>query len=358
MDEGHYEHPQHMRSYASAVTQPMLLAWAEYVQYMHPVDEALLQRLEWAGQPVPAMAAFLWDDLAIMVVEGLLNQIELMRRQHISVLKQIERIGKCKALTFEEPMVEPKWARALLQHPQELVWAPVRTVAWLPLQPLKLVSGAPTLRSVRTDPAPMHRVQEPDILAEPLASIDQIMSDALAVQQEQRSEAPQAPVVSSSKAGASSQRGAQVVPELPAPHVQLAVAESHRLSVSVPAPDVPGPSKHRRGRKPQADTSKMDIVNFPSNVPTEAGPEQMLFLHAVVILAPPPQLAVVVVTTDPRTPEQYDGLVVTQQKAAAAATSKGKGKIVLMLSDESDYGESLSEHEQESEEGESAAQRF
>ncbi|KAG6886399.1 hypothetical protein C0995_008160 [Termitomyces sp. Mi166 len=71
----------------------------------------------------------------------------------------------------------------------------------------------------------------------------------------------------------------------------------------------------------------------------------MLFLHAVVIPAPPPQLAVVVVTTDPRTPEQYDGLVVTQQKAAAV--SKGKGKIVLMLSDKSDY-----------EEGESVAQRF
>ncbi|KAG6898435.1 hypothetical protein C0995_009760 [Termitomyces sp. Mi166 len=76
----------------------------------------------------------------------------------------------------------------------------------------------------------------------------------------------------------------------------------------------------------------------------------------MAILAPPLQLTVVVVITDPRTPEQYDGLVVTQQKAAAA--SKGKGKIVPTLSDKSDYGESLSEHKQESEEGESAAQRF
>ncbi|KAG6867288.1 hypothetical protein C0995_005225, partial [Termitomyces sp. Mi166 len=70
-------------------------------------------------------------------------------------------------------------------------------------------------------------------------------------------------------------------------------------------------------------------------MPARAGPGQMLFLHAVAIPAPPPQLTVVVVTTDPRTPEQYDGLVATQQKAVAA--SKGKGKIVLMLSDESDY---------------------
>ncbi|KAG6869737.1 hypothetical protein C0995_000834, partial [Termitomyces sp. Mi166 len=71
------------------------------------------------------------------------------------------------------------------------------------------------------DPMPVHRVQEPDILAEPLAELlleanNQIMSDTPAVQQEQRSEVPQAPVVSSSKAEASSQGGAQVVPELPA----------------------------------------------------------------------------------------------------------------------------------------------
>ncbi|KAG6893439.1 hypothetical protein C0995_000549, partial [Termitomyces sp. Mi166 len=81
--------------------------------------------------------------------------------------------------------------------------------------------------------------------------------------------------------------------------------------------------------------SKMDVVNFPSNVPARVGPGQMLFLHAMAIPAPSPQLAVVVVTTDPRTPEQYNGLVATQQKAAAA--SKGKGKIVPTLSDESNY---------------------
>ncbi|KAG6855318.1 hypothetical protein C0995_006422 [Termitomyces sp. Mi166 len=135
-----------------------------------------------------------------MVVEGLLNQIELMKRQCISVLEQIERIGKCKAPVFEEPMVEPKQARAPLQHPQELAWAPA-------------LSGASTSRLVHTDSAPVHRVQELDIPAEPMAELlleasDQIMSDAPAIQQEQRSKAPQAPVVSSSKAGASSQEGA------------------------------------------------------------------------------------------------------------------------------------------------------
>ncbi|KAG6858920.1 hypothetical protein C0995_012893, partial [Termitomyces sp. Mi166 len=58
----------------------------------------------------------------------------------------------------------------------------------------------------------------------------------------------------------------------------------------------------------------------------------------------------------PRTPEQYNGLVATQQKTAAA--SKSKGKAVAMVNNESDYGQSSSEEEQESEEGESAAQRF
>ncbi|KAG6859178.1 hypothetical protein C0995_010936 [Termitomyces sp. Mi166 len=48
--------------------------------------------------------------------------------------------------------------------------------------------------------------------------------------------------------------------------------------------------------------------------------------------------------------------IMTQQKAAAA--SKGKEKVVPTLSDESDYSESLSVHEQESEEGESVAQHF
>ncbi|KAG6870574.1 hypothetical protein C0995_012109 [Termitomyces sp. Mi166 len=191
----------------------MLPVWAEYVQYAHPVDEALLQCLEQAGQPVPATAAFLRDDLAVMVVEGLLDQIELMRRQCVSVLEQIECVGKHKSPVFEEPIVEPKQARAPSQRPQELAWTPVRTIVRLLLQLLKLASEASTSRSICTDSTPVHQVQELDIPAEPLAELsleasDQIISDALAVQQEQRSEAPQAPVASSSKAGASSQGGA------------------------------------------------------------------------------------------------------------------------------------------------------
>ncbi|KAG6858880.1 hypothetical protein C0995_013223 [Termitomyces sp. Mi166 len=153
--------------------------WKEYVQYAHPVDEVLLQCLEWAGQPVPATAAFLQDDLAVMVVEGLLNQIELMRRQRITTLEQIECIDKRKAPMFEEPMVEPKQARAPSQRPQESVWVPVHTVVQLPPRLMKLVSVASTLRSVRMDPVPTHQVQEPDILAEPLAELSLEASDQI-----------------------------------------------------------------------------------------------------------------------------------------------------------------------------------
>ncbi|KAG6852617.1 hypothetical protein C0995_007345, partial [Termitomyces sp. Mi166 len=64
------------------------------------------------------MAAFLRDDLAVMVVEGLLDQIELMKRQRVSVLEQIKCVGTCKAPVFEELMVELKQARAPLQCPQ------------------------------------------------------------------------------------------------------------------------------------------------------------------------------------------------------------------------------------------------
>ncbi|KAG6870241.1 hypothetical protein C0995_014374, partial [Termitomyces sp. Mi166 len=54
--------------------------------------------------------------------------------------------------------------------------------------------------------------------------------------------------------------------------------------------------------------------------------------------------------------EQYNGLVATQQKTAAA--SKGKGKAVATVNNESDYGQFLSKDKQESEEGELTAQRF
>ncbi|KAG6894668.1 hypothetical protein C0995_013888, partial [Termitomyces sp. Mi166 len=154
----------------------------------------------------------------------------------------------------------------------------------------------------------------------------------------------------------SSQGGVHLAPEIPELKAQPAAVESHRISTSSYALDVLGPTKHCRGQKPPLDMSKLDVMDFPDNVPAQAGPAQLLFMCAVLIPAPPPQFTVVILTTDPRMPEQYNGLVATQQKTAAM--SKGKGKAVAMVNNESDYGQSLSEEEQESEEGESAAHRF
>ncbi|KAG6870937.1 hypothetical protein C0995_009581, partial [Termitomyces sp. Mi166 len=239
------------------------------------------------------MAAFLQNSLAVVVLEGLLNQIKMMKRQHITMLEHIEHTGKCKAPAYEKLMVEPKWARAPARQPQEFVQAPAPTAVRPSLPPVQLPSSLATSRSVCSDSVLPWSSQEPDILAiveNPLSELlleprNEIMTDALAMQQEQRVEAPHMPVISS-QAGPSSQG------------------------------------------EPPLDVSKLDVMDFPNNVPAQAGPTQLLFMHAVLILAPPPQFAVVVLTTDPRTLEQYDGLVATQQKTAA--TSKGKGKAVAM----------------------------
>ncbi|KAG6859229.1 hypothetical protein C0995_010544, partial [Termitomyces sp. Mi166 len=234
---------------------------------MQPVNKVLLQCLEQAGQPVPATAAFLQDSLAIIVIEGLLNQIEMMKRQHVMALEHIKRAGKCKAPAYEELVMEPKWARALVRQPQEFVWAPVPTVVRPPPPYVQPPSSLSTLMPVHLDPVMPCPIQELDILAvveNPLAELlleprDEIMADTPAMQQGWRVEALYAPV-----------------------------------------------------------------------------------------MAPPSQFAVVVLTTDPRTPEQYDGLVATQQKTVTA--SKGKRKAVATIENESDYGQFSSEDEQESEE--------
>ncbi|KAG6870490.1 hypothetical protein C0995_012662, partial [Termitomyces sp. Mi166 len=245
---------------------------------MQPVNKALLQRLERAEQPVSATAAFLQDSLAIVVLEGLLNQIEMMKRQCIIALEHIERTGKCKAPAYEELMVEPKQARAPARQPQEFVQAPAPTAVRPPPPPVQPPSLLVTSRSVCLDSVLPWSNQEPDILAvveNPLSELllephNKIMTDAPAMQQEQRVEAPHTPVMSS-QAGPSSQGEAHLVPEIPELKAQPAAVESHRISTSSYALDVLGPTKHCRGQKPP-----------------QADPAQLLFMHAVSILAPPP----------------------------------------------------------------------
>ncbi|KAG6860746.1 hypothetical protein C0995_008011, partial [Termitomyces sp. Mi166 len=269
----------------------------------------------------------------------LLDKIEMMKRQRVIVLEHIEHTEKHKAPAYKELIVEPKQARALARRPQEFVRAPASTAVQPLLPPVQPLSSSVTLRSVHLNSVLPWSSQEPDILAvveNPLSKLslelsDKIMTDTPAMQQEQRVEAPHAPVMSS-QAGPSSQGEVRLAPEFTELKAQPAAVENCKFSMSSYAPDVTGPTKHHRGQKPPLDMSKLDIVDFPDN------------------------FAVVVLTTDPRMLEQYDGLVATQQKTAAV--SKGKGKVVAMVNNESNYEQSLSKDKQESEEGELAAQCF
>ncbi|KAG6894790.1 hypothetical protein C0992_004671 [Termitomyces sp. T32_za158] len=118
------------------------------------------------------------------------------------------------------------------------------------------------------------------------------------------------------------------------------------------APNVPGPSKNHRGRKPPILVNNLELVNFPVDILAQAEPAQLLFMKEVIFPAPPSQFTVVKVTIDPRTPVQYNGLTAT------VAVDKGKQRAVPAIEDDSDYGQLQSEEEEEAKEGELAAQRF
>ncbi|KAG6895649.1 hypothetical protein C0992_000190 [Termitomyces sp. T32_za158] len=118
------------------------------------------------------------------------------------------------------------------------------------------------------------------------------------------------------------------------------------------APNVPGPWKNHRGRKPPIFTDNLELINFPVDILERAEFAQLLFMKAVIFPAPPSQLAVVKLTTDPCTPVKYDGVIATE------VACKGKQRAVPAIEDDSDYGQSQSEEKEEAEEGKSAAQRF
>ncbi|KAG6863457.1 hypothetical protein C0993_011397 [Termitomyces sp. T159_Od127] len=126
-EDGHYDH-QFAHVHHKCYYQLVLSLWqAPVTIYAHAVapvimrevapqaqyemgTKVLLQHLEAAGQPVPPTALFLQDNLAVMMMEGLLDQIKLMWRQHVSVLEQIDHAAKCKLLSPEEMVSEPKRA--------------------------------------------------------------------------------------------------------------------------------------------------------------------------------------------------------------------------------------------------------
>ncbi|KAG5348988.1 hypothetical protein C0989_006670 [Termitomyces sp. Mn162] len=114
--------------------------------------EVLLGCLEVAGQPVPMMAEFLQDDLAVMVMEGLLNQIKLMRRQRVTALEQIDHAAKYKLPVHEGSSMEPKWAKP---------------------QPPQLMEVARAVAPVVTCPGPAVALTTPVLPAQPPAALAQ-----------------------------------------------------------------------------------------------------------------------------------------------------------------------------------------
>ncbi|KAG6898484.1 hypothetical protein C0993_006566 [Termitomyces sp. T159_Od127] len=101
---------------------------APQVQY-EMGTEVLLQRLKAVEQPVPPTALVLQDNLAVMVMEGLLNQIELMRRQHVLALEQIDCATKRKLSSPEETVSELKQAWQQLPQPVDMARAGVPTTS-------------------------------------------------------------------------------------------------------------------------------------------------------------------------------------------------------------------------------------
>ncbi|KAG6868012.1 hypothetical protein C0993_008387 [Termitomyces sp. T159_Od127] len=125
------------------------------------------------------------------------------------------------------------------------------------------------------------------------------------------------------------------------------------LPVASQAPEALGPSKTHGGQKPPLAVSQLEIIDFPANISQQAEPVQMLFIKTVVFLAPLKRVSVVVVSTDSHITAQYNGIVAT------AAAKKGKHCEAPPIDDDSNYGESqLDKEEEEEKEGEMPTQHF
>ncbi|KAG6895201.1 hypothetical protein C0993_009928 [Termitomyces sp. T159_Od127] len=112
------------------------------------MTKRLLAWLEAAGQPMPVATLFLQDNLAVVVIEELLNQIKLMKRQCMSVLEQIDCASKRKVGGYDEPTTEPKRARLQVQPPHPVVEV-VRPKAPVAAQPAHSEPAAARLPPVK-----------------------------------------------------------------------------------------------------------------------------------------------------------------------------------------------------------------
>ncbi|KAG6898647.1 hypothetical protein C0993_005361 [Termitomyces sp. T159_Od127] len=330
-------------TYACAVAPAVMREVVPQAQYKMGM-EVLLQCLETAGQPVPSIVLFLQDNLAVIVMEGLLDQIKLMQKQHVSALEQIS---------------EPKQARQQLPWPANVVRAGVPTTSWsvpqvapsldrpgqstttsmcsvllavMSVLPMATSTGQAMLLPMLAQPAAAFARQ---LTFSTLASVVLTAPKVLEVQRAMNEE--MVPVDIGSAAPPS--KGTVGLPR-------------HGPSAMSQALNALEPFKTHQRQKPPLAASQLEIVDFPANIPEQAEAAQMLFMKAMVFLALPEQVVVVVMPTDPCTPAQYDGIVATM------AAKKGKHCEAPPADNDSNYRESQSKEEEEEEEGKTPTQHF
>ncbi|KAG6835154.1 hypothetical protein H0H93_004395, partial [Arthromyces matolae] len=207
----------------------------------------LLQRLEVAGHCVPADAEVLQDPLAIDIISGLLDEVDLLKRQRKQTLSTLSRAEKRRASTPEEDTSEvkrPRWYEDEATEPH----------------PHKSTSTQP---SVRTDsPLPMS-----DTSATPSVATTRLSASSYTT--------PAGPNRSRSPGPSSSSSGLLAPP-------QVSSSTTSGLAASMHAPQ-----PRRRREKKVVDESTLDPVTFPAEVPANAGPGVLKFFPEVSVPAPP-----------------------------------------------------------------------
>ncbi|KAG6876579.1 hypothetical protein C0993_002095 [Termitomyces sp. T159_Od127] len=170
-----------------------------------------------------------------MVMEGLLDQIKLMRRQHITTLEQIDCTAKRKLPVHEGSSVEPKWAKPQPPQPMEVARAVAPMVAC---------------------PGPAVALTTPVLPAWPPAAPVQ----AVPIE----SQAPDAPL-----AELSLEQQDEEMSDMPLDQDEMASGPPNwGLAMSAMGPGMQGPSRPSRGCKPPLKVDNMEIVDFLAGVPT------------------------------------------------------------------------------------------
>ncbi|KAG6815801.1 hypothetical protein H0H93_008973, partial [Arthromyces matolae] len=229
----------------------------------------LMQRLENIGRQAPEDASFLHHEVAIEFVSGLVDDIELLRRQRQRTLGTLSRVEKRRAVSPDDSASEPKKPR----HGEE-----VRKEERLPTPvPMSELSLAPseTPSNTRGDagvPVASTLVNVP---------VPHTVSKIL----------PAVPVV--------------VTPVVPTPIAPAAFADASTPMQGLDA-SMHAPGRRRRAKR-AIDESTLTDVTFPPILPRHAGPTVLRFSPAIDVPAPPSTYLTVTVPVDPRKPQEYDG---------------------------------------------------